>query len=250
MVTFLLSSQKSQEYSVSEIIIKIRNGDRELKNQFIGQYRPFVLKSVSKFMGRKYIDIENTEEYSIALIAFDEAINCYDESKNRNFFDFAGQVIKRRIINYWAGNQRQNSREYPFIYFQNDDGEFLEKIPDETPSFTQSYEIKEEIQLFKDRLAEFGITFKDLVLSSPSHKDSKLLGIKIARMIANNEDLFHQMMTRKVLPMQSLLKNARINKRTLERNRRFIIAVSLIMRSDLEILKSYINQHLQDSENK
>jgi RNA polymerase sigma factor len=239
---------KNPTHSVSESLIKIKGGDQELKNDFISQYKPFILKTVSRFMGRKYKEAEDSEEFSVGLIAFNEAIHSYNELKNRNFFDFAEQVIKRRIINYWVSNQKQKSLEYPFTYFQNDNLEFLEEIPDQTVSFTQSYETKEEIELLKSRLMEFGITMNDLVLCAPKHRDSKLLAISIAKIISENETLFQQMMTRKFLPMVGLLKIANVNQRTLERNRKFIIAVCLILRSDLEILKSYINQTLQSSE--
>jgi RNA polymerase sigma factor len=248
LITFILNMAKHPTYSISEALTRIKNGDRELKNRFISQYKPFILKTVSQFLGRKYREVEDSEEFSIGLIAFDEAINYYNESKNRGFFDFAGQVIKRRIINYWVSNQKQSSTEYPFTYFQKDNHEFLETIPDQTANFTQSYETKEEIELFNSRLMEFGITMNDLVLCAPKHRDSKLLAIGIAKIISENEDLFKQMMTRKFLPMLGLLKVANVNKRTLERNRKFIIAVCLILRSDLEILKGYINQSLKSSE--
>ncbi len=248
MIALMINRIKKPTYSVSKALIRIQNGDRELKNDFISQYKPFILKTVSRFMGRNYREAQDSEEFSIGLIAFDEAIHSYNESKNRNFFNFAGQVIKRRIINYWVSNEKQSSREYPFTYFQNDDSEFLETIPDETPNFTQSYETREEIELLKSHLMEFGITMNDLVLCAPKHRDSKLLAISIAKIISENETLFQQMMARKFLPMLGLLKITNVNRRTLERNRKYIIAICLILRSDLEILKNYINQTFRSNE--
>ncbi len=248
MIAFMINIIKNPTHSVSESLIRIQSGDLEHKNEFISQYKPFILKTVSRFIGQKYREAQDSEEFSIGLIAFDEAIHSYDESKNRNFFNFAAQVIKRRIINYWVSNQKQNSMEYPFTYFQKDNSEFLEVIPDTKENFTQSYETKEEIELLKSRLIEFGITMNDLVLCAPKHRDSKLLAISIAKIISENEDLFQQMMIRKFLPVVGLLKITNVNKRTLERNRKFIIAVCLILRSDLEILKSYINLTLQSSD--
>lgn len=251
MVLFILSALPQPEDSVSQLLLKIQHGDQELKNQFISRYQPFIIKTVSRFLGHKYIDITDSDEFSIGLIAFDEAINCFDPDKSHNFFDFAGQVIKRRIINYWVTNQKHRGSEYPFEYFQKDDDDFSERIPDQTVNFTQSYETKEEILLFKNRLAEFGITLKDLVGCAPKHQDSKLLAISIAQVIASNEELIRQMMERKVLPMQGILKTVKVNQRTLERHRKYIIAVCLILRSDLEILKSYLGQSfLKGSDNR
>ena len=248
LIAVFVNPHKPPNHSVGELIIKINHGDQELRNEFICQYRPFIVKTVSAFLGHRYVDVDNSEEFSIGLMAFDEAISCYNASKNRNFFDFARQVIKRRIINYWVTNQKQKANECPFTYFQKEDPEFLDKIPDQTAYFIQNYETRDEILLFKERLADFGITIKDLVVCSPKHKDSRLFGIGIAKIISDNEDLFTRMMADKTLPILSLLKMVNVNRRTLERNRKFIIAICLILRSDLEILKCYVHQILRDSE--
>ncbi|MGE5558061.1 MAG: RNA polymerase sigma-I factor [Bacillota bacterium] len=236
---FLPGAGQIFDNSVNETIDRIKKGDRELKNRLIDRYRPFIVKAVSRAAGNKFIDAENSEEYSIGLMAFDEAIDCYDETKNRNFFGFARQVIRRRIINYMAGKKKRIN-EYPFTYFQEDSPDFPDKIPDRSSDIMQSYETIEEIGLLRARLGEFGITFRDLVFCAPRHKDSKLLAIRVAGVISGSDDLFNQMMERKVLPVSGLMKKVKINKRTLERNRKFIIAVALILRSDLEILKEYI----------
>ena len=241
MFAFLLGFDfmQSSGHPVNETIRRIKMGDEAAKNQFIAQYKPFIIKSVSGILANPHIEIENSDEFSIGLIAFNEALDCYDETKNRNFFEFARQVIKRRIINYWQSNQK-GSPEYTFSYLQNDNPDHLDHILPSTENFTREYEIKEEILNFKDRLAEFGIPLKELVSNTPKHRDSKILSIQIAETIAGNENLYRQMMKRKTLPMVELLKISKFNKRTLERHRKYIIAICLILRSELEILKDYI----------
>ncbi|MCL6590613.1 MAG: RNA polymerase sigma-I factor [Firmicutes bacterium] len=243
MIPFILNAPPPED-SIARLLARIQQGEPELKSQFINRYQPFVIKTVSKFLGHRFVDIKDSDEYSIGLIAFDEAVNCFNPAKNPNFFNFAAQVIRRRIINYWVTNKKQRQAEYPFEYFQKDNEDFLEGIPDPTTSFTQSYETKEEILLWKKKLADFGIKLKDLADSSPKHRDSKILAISIAKVIAANEELFRQMVARKALPALSLLKLVKVNQRTLERHRKYIIAICLILRSDLEILKSYLDQTL------
>jgi len=48
----------------------------------------------------RHVEPENSEEYSVALLAFNEAINAYDEEKHSNFLVFSEQVINRRLIDY------------------------------------------------------------------------------------------------------------------------------------------------------
>lgn len=93
------SGLKINSEELKKIISKVKEGDDELREQVISNYRHFILGCVSKYMN-KYIDVENSEEFSIGLIAFNTAIDDFNETKNSNFLNFAELVINRRLINY------------------------------------------------------------------------------------------------------------------------------------------------------
>jgi RNA polymerase sigma factor len=212
-----------------------------LKEKFIENYKPFIIKTVSRVTG-KYVQIENSEEYSIGLIAFNEAIETFDEHKNPSFLNFCKQVIKRRIIDYIRKNKK-NRKVYPFTYFENNDRNSLQETilkEDDSDIQLENIEIKDQIEIFEKKLQEFGITLNDLVLCSPKHRDSKQMAIKIAYTLAENDDLYRKLMKNKKIPMGNLMEKIDINQRTVERNRKFIIAVCLILKSNLDILKGYI----------
>lgn len=103
-------------------------------------------------------------------------------------------------------------------------------------------ELKEDILIFKDRLRHYGISFRDLLTYAPKHKDSRIMCIKIAKVLAKDENLFKKMEKTKTLPIQELLRVVNVYRGTLDKNRKFIIALSLIMTSDLEVLNGYISQ--------
>ena len=67
-------------------------------DQLINQYMAFLIRTVSNFTG-KYVSIENDDEFSIALIAFTEAVKKYDEDRG-NFLGFAKLVIESRLKTY------------------------------------------------------------------------------------------------------------------------------------------------------
>lgn len=67
-----------REYEVNDVIKKIQDGDKLLRDKFINDYKPFIIKTISRALG-KFIEIENNEEFSIGLIAFNESINYFDE---------------------------------------------------------------------------------------------------------------------------------------------------------------------------
>ncbi|MFZ5986982.1 MAG: RNA polymerase sigma-I factor [Bacillota bacterium] len=223
-----------------ETIMQIKQGNEQLKNRFIEDYKPFIIKCVSKFTG-KFVELENSEEFSIGLLAFNEAIDCFDESKNRSFISFAAQVINRRLINYKVSNKKNNV-VYPFTYLENDDKQDIETLDIDfnAADLLGRFEVKEEIDSFKQRLAEFGITIYDLVKCSPKHKDAISSCIKIARVIADNSVLYNKLYEKKTMPMSELSKLVNVSQRTIERNRKFIIAACLIIKSDLDIVKGYL----------
>ena len=47
-------------------------------------------------------------------------------------------------------------------------------------------------------------------------------------------------MKNKAIPLKELLKLVNVHEKTIERNRKFIIAICLIIKSDLTVIKSYI----------
>ncbi|OPZ88559.1 MAG: RNA polymerase sigma factor SigI [Firmicutes bacterium ADurb.Bin419] len=231
---------KSDYDTTNDTVLKIQHGDWFLKDEFIRNYTPFIIKTVAKITG-KYVDTENSEEYSIALMAFDEAIDCFDGSKNKSFLGFSDLVINRRLIDY-VRKKRKDKNVFPFTYFECDTNEdFKERyMPEDTEARFDNIEIKEEIIFFKEKLSKFGITLEKLAKSMPKHKDSKRLCLRIAKIIANDSEMYNKLLKTKNIPMTDLMKLVDVHPVTVERNRKFIIAASLIINSGLEVIKSYL----------
>ncbi len=238
----LNKSRRKPEY-LGEIIKNIKNGDMDLREKFIKDYNPFIIKVVSKSMGN-YVDLENSEEYSVGLLAFNEAIDCFDDSKSSGFLSFAEIVIKRRIIDF-KRKEAKNSKVFPLSYFERQDEE--ENISFENKYFTvdassqfNNIEMKEELESYIKKLSTFGINLSDLVNTAPKHLDSKRLSIRIAKILAENKELSEKLEKKKTIPMTDLMKLVDVNHKTIERNRKFIISVYIILGSKLETLKSYV----------
>ena len=238
---FNRSRRKSEP--LAEIIRTIKNGDDELRDKFISDYNPFIIKVISKAIGR-YVDLENSEEYSVGLLAFNEAINCFEEGKNAGFLSFAETVIKRRLIDFSRKN-KNNDKLLPLSYFERQDDEDTISIQnrffkvDASAQFS-NIETKEELESFTRKLSYFGIELKELVKSAPKHMDSKRLSIKIARVLFENKELSEKLERKKTIPMSDLMKLVEVNHKTIERNRKFIISVYIILGSNLETIRSYV----------
>ena len=71
--------------------------DKQIRESVIVKYTPFILKTASDLTGR-YINQGIDEEYSVSLIAFNEAIDSFDSTRGVSFFAFARVVIRRRLM--------------------------------------------------------------------------------------------------------------------------------------------------------
>lgn len=221
-------------------INRIKAGDDLLRNDFIDKYKPFILKTISSVTGN-YIDTENSDEYSIGLSAFNEAIDCFDESKGVMFFKFSALVIKRRVADYIRHNKKHN-KVLPFTYLEEaNDTNFEETHLKATNDDFATFEFSDETKRFEQKLNEFGIKFEDLVRSAPKHKDSKALCLRIAKAIADNREIFDKLERTGTIRKSELVKKLNINKKTIERNRIFIIAAALIIGNGFYLLRDFLD---------
>ncbi len=230
---------------VQDIIHKIKSGDSQLREKFIRDYIPFILKVVSKSVHGKS-NLKNSDEYSIGLIAFNEAIEKYDRSKCEhafNFFSFAEQIIKRRIIDYIRFVSKSNN-EIPFSYFKESPGSVEEEyLKDQTVHSFDRMELFQEIKHFDKVLSAFGLKVSELHKYTPKHKDSREMCVEVAKKIAGNKEIYQKIISKKYFPMKDLTKIVSVHPRTIERNREYIISISLVYGNGYEHLQSYLGSN-------
>lgn len=223
--------------------MEIQRGNEALRNELIEQYKPFIAKTASSVC-KRFIR-EEDDEASIGLIAFNEAIEKYAPHKGGSFLSFAELLIKRRLIDYirkearmrdavWHVENGENSEQVAQTYLDAklSVDEFYRQIEQE--------QRREEILHYQQVLKQFGIHFHDLVEQSPKHKDARLNAIRVAQLLVENEHLVHLLFQKKQLPIKQLEAMASVSRKTIERNRKYIIAVAVILAGDYLYLKDYI----------
>lgn len=97
--------------------------DKKLKNDLIGEYQNFILAAISKTFKRSVTTSD--DEYIIAMMAFDDAIDGYNENKGK-FLGFAKTVIRNRIIDSIRREAKHNSVPFSALEKENSDGETIE----------------------------------------------------------------------------------------------------------------------------
>lgn len=239
---FVFTIYDSDSVPLATIIADIKNGDERLREEFIKNYIPFILKVISKSVPGQQ-NIKNSDEYSIGLIAFNEAIEKFDIEKSKivfNFFNFAEQVIKRRIIDHMRFVSKRKN-EVPFSYYLDCENTFEDKyLKNEYDSSFNRIELFQELKHFDKLLEEFGLSVKDLHKYTPKHKDSRDMCVDIAKKIAGNKEIYQKIITKKYFPMKDLLKIIDVHPRTIQRNREYILSICLIYGNGYDHIQSYL----------
>lgn len=235
----------ADEVPVERIIARIQQGDVKLRNQFITDYQPLVAKMAGRFC-RRYIDPAHDDEFSVALVAFNEAINHYSKDAGGTFFSFAETVIKRRLIDYFRKENRQN-QHVPYSTFDVEDEECnvvnpilvnqsIEQYENERLRIARQHEIME----YATQLQQYGISFEELTNISPKHQDSRESMIAIGKAVAANQEWMKMLLGKKMLPIKPLSEAFPVSRKTLERNRKYIIAIALVVSGPYPHLQEYL----------
>lgn len=227
----------NKQETLEQRVKHIQDGDEEDKNRLIQEYIPFIKKVISNHIGA-YVEVENHDAFSVGLMAFNEAIEKYKENKG-NFLTFASLVIKSRLIDEHRKISR-TSREVFISQLEND----LETTVDNimaVDGFESEIEIKLDLKELIQNMNEFGVSLENLVDEAPKHEDTRKMAIKIGRYVFENKELCNKVLDTKNLPTKDIMVNLNVSKKVIQRSRKFIIAVILILESDLDTLKRYIS---------
>ncbi|EGL82689.1 RNA polymerase, sigma 28 subunit, SigI [Caldalkalibacillus thermarum TA2.A1] len=237
------TSSIEHDTSSIEELVKQAKVNIEMRNELISQYTPFMIKVTSKVC-KQYID-RSRDEFSIAMEAFNEAIETYDADQGSHFLSFAEMVIRRRVIDYIRKETRQ-TRDIFLEQESKDDEEQVESLAQINASISQYHKElererrREEIQEYQLLLKKFDITFSELVECCPKHIDARENAKQIAKTLASKPELANYLMEKKQLPLKQLLKFVQCSRKTVERNRKYIIAMALIYIGQFESLRVYI----------
>lgn len=235
--------------TLDRTIAEAQNGSAEARESLVKAYLPFILKVASK-VTRKYLRVGLDDEVSVGLMAFDEAITHYDSRKGKSFLSFSETVMRRRLADYFR-RESQTQREIPFSSFaveedadEDDPAEFVgerQAILNHV-SDVEAQERKEEIARFKNLLEEYGISFADLVEASPKHKDARMRAMQVAKLVATRPDLREYLIKKKNLPLAELARCVPVSRKTIERQRKYIIAIAIILLDEFVYLKEYVDR--------
>ena len=222
--------------------IRAKENDMELE-AFIKNNEGFIIKVASK-ISKKYIT-KDSDEWSISLSAFCEAVKTYDEEKG-SFLGFCELVIKRRLYDYKKKELKHS------VEFSVDPVDFSCE-PNEDDNTNSNYKIiaklstqnddgtKLEIEAIIDILKDYDISFFDLASVSPKAEKTKNKCAQVVVCLLKSPELLRELRLKKLLPIKKLSNISKVPQKILERHRKYIIAGAEILDGDFPIISEYLS---------
>jgi len=220
--------------------------DMQKADDLIRDYIPFIRSEASKYISR--LCTEQDDEYSIAMIAFHEAILGYERGRGA-FLSYASMLIRSRIIDF----QRKEKRHQGHISLYTENGEddqrtILDSVPDERDHFEEAASreaTRQEIEELSAVMVDFGVSFSDVADNSPKQERTLNACAEAIRYAAENKFLLDELLRTKKLPMAQLVLGSGVERKTLERHRKYILAMLLIQTNGYEIIRGHLRHVLK-----
>lgn len=205
---------------------------------------PFIKSETAKFLKRP--PDPSDDELSIAMFAFYEAVRSYTKSRGA-FLNFAALQIRSRLIDNYR-KEKRNKGQISLDSSDEEQADLLETIPDGHDEY-EATEMREatrqEIEELTAQMTDFGVSMTDVADNSPRQSrtvESCRRAIAYAR---SHPDILEDFLRTKRVPIARLAEGAAVDRKSLERHRRYLVAVLLICTNGYEILRGHIMQVLK-----
>ena len=204
-------------------------------------FRPFLWSRASHRAGSSY---DNRDEMmSAAMQAFYEAVKTYNKNKG-HFYKFMSTVVHMRLIDCYRKLTSYQVETVPLDEDYGDEGAFSHQVIAASLKIyeknTQQRSLVEEIESFKQEIAEWGFSMDVLVENSPKQVKTRDVYKRIAKRAAADSDTLNTIFSKRYYPVKRISKLTKVPQKTVERARTFIVAALIIHRGDYNYLKNYV----------
>lgn len=221
---------------------KIKQGDNLAREQFLENYKPFIYKMACKY-SKRALEWGRDDELAVGLIAFNEAIDRFRCDLGVPFLAYARKVIGSRLIDHYR-RENKDVMSKVHLSFHEQGIESIEYVKSWDIYWEEeaAREREEEIKEYEELLNKYGLSFEELVSCSPRHRDTRRSLMLAAWKLAEESSLYKKFSSNKKLPLRELEKETGVTRKTLERGRKYIIAMTLLIsrREDFLYLASYL----------
>ncbi len=214
------------------------------------QHKSFILATAYRTANR-YIT-ESDDEWSIALIAFHEAVKSYDPERGE-FRAYAAMVIRSRLLDYLTKEGRYRCEvmaepedldgspepedEISALQMElkkkNAEMSICAEIPGEDP-------LRNEVEALAQVMHTYEIHLSELPQSAPHAEKTRRACASVVNTILDHPMLLEKLRAKKSLPMKELCRISGVQRKVCERHRKYLITATEILAGDYPLLAEYL----------
>lgn len=206
-------------YKKSEVTPMKEMHKEEKLESLIRQHMPFIIRTVSSVTGR-YVSVEDDDAFSIALSAFAEAVERFDGERG-NFLSYAALVIRSRLNTYLEKERRYQEQVVSLETMEESGGAIADRRE-------ENVELQEEIRLYQEELAKFGLTLEDMAEQSPKHRDTRIRGVRAAQQASENPQIVEETYRKRKLPIRMVAECCGFSEKIVKTSKVFILGTMLV----------------------
>ncbi len=210
-------------------------------DRLVSQYMPFIKSETARFIRRIPLEGQD-DELSIAMFAFHEAVLAYNKAKGA-FLPFAARAIRNRLIDF-SRKEKKHAETLPLDHGEDQEKSLIDTLAaeDEMPSRIERTAAREEITEFSSELSAYGLSLSDVADNCPEQARTLAACQKALMHAIENPELLEALIKTKKLPLSALAQGSGVEKKTLERHRKYLVAVLLAYTNGFEIIREHLNQ--------
>lgn len=230
-----------------DIALRVRDarGDARRADELVRDYLPFIKAETARFLARPPIEGAD-DELGIAMFAFHEAVLAYDRSRGA-FLPLAARVIRNRLVDFRRREARHaqvESLDRPVCGDEPDDVctllDGLDSGRDEIGERHARAASRQEIAEFARVLEGFGITLADVADNCPRQERTVAACRRALAFARGDRALLDRLEKTGRLPMAALAEGAGVERKTLERHRRYLVALLLAYTNGYEVIRGHL----------
>ncbi len=228
-----------QEQDIVSLVVSAQT-DPQKADALIEQYLPFIQAEAAKYT--HHLPPSQAEDgLSIAMFAFYEAMQQYQPSKGA-FLKLASVAIKHRLIDQFRKIQRHTGH-LSLDEIREEEHPLAEQIADSRADLSAQQEradAQQEIGHFTQVLSLFGLSLTDIAQNCPKQERTMHACMEVLDYARKNPALLSQLEQTKKLPLSQLVLGTGADRKTLERHRKYLVAILLAYTNGFEIIRGHL----------
>ena len=216
----------------------------EVKREiFIKDMERTILRFASGITGR--FITKSDDEWSIALFAFNKAIDSYSEEKG-DYVPYSKMLIDRALIDYKRSESRHSAEVLydPEVLEGEEAGTIYETLMRESAAQEErsvvNTDLKDEIEEINERLRKYGFSFFDVTGSSPKSMKTRAECGRVMAYILDDAKLLESVTKTGKLPIKEICSGLGLSRFMIDRHRKYIVTGVIILNGEYPLLADYL----------